>query len=352
MRRTIFSMIASVGIATAAFGQSSTVDRQRVDHVQAVANDAITHSQIQTSMMESKVRLFGFAQFRWLYDSESPTGSRMGFDVRKGVIGLEGEIADGWDFVFSGEWTPDSSFDLRDAYVSTNFSGIGFTAGRFRMPFMAEWQVNEPQLLGNDYSIIAYTFGQGRSEGVQLSYDISDALKVLVSYNNGFEQPNATLFNNDTWGMSGRLEWNASENLQVGGAIAYNNTDSDHNFNWTLDGNFDITSEWFAFASYTGRSADTTGDGWGVLAQTGYKLYSDTTIFGQYEIGEFNGSNDLLSILSLGVTHMFASNVRWTNQAGYSFNAIDGNWNVDQTGWSNTSADGQFLFTTQLTVSF
>jgi hypothetical protein len=220
------------------------------------------------------------------------------------------------------------------------------------MPFMAEWQVNEPQLLGNDYSIIAYTFGQGRSEGVQLSYDITDALKVLVSYNNGFEQPNATLFNNDTWGFSGRVEWTGLENIKIGGAIAYNNTNVDHNFNWTVDGNFDITPEWFAFASYTGRSDDTNGDGWGILAQTGYKLYEDTTLFGQYEIGEFDGSNDLLSILSLGVTHMFASNVRWTNQAGYSFNGIDASWNVNQTGWSNTSTDGQFLFTTQLTVSF
>ena len=68
MRRTIFSMIAAMGIATATFGQTTSVDQQRVDHVQAVANDAIAHSQVQTSMMESKVRFFGFAQFRWLYD--------------------------------------------------------------------------------------------------------------------------------------------------------------------------------------------------------------------------------------------------------------------------------------------
>lgn len=350
MRKSILGVLAALGIAATAFGQS--VNDARVAHQQAIIDAALSHAEVQTSCMESKVRAFGFAQFRWLYDSESPTGSRMGFDVRKGVIGVEGEVADNWNFVLSGQWTPDTSLELRDAYVNTKFDNIGFTAGRFRMPFMIEWQTDEPNLLGNDYSLIAYTFGQGRSEGVQFSYEFSENFEALFSYNNGFEQENTTIFNTNTWGMSGRLQYSGIENLQLGGAIAYNNTDSYHNFNWTVDGTLNFTSSLFATGSYTSRSDDVNGDGWGSLIQLGY-LYSDsTTLFAQYEFGEFDGSNDFLSVASLGVTYMFAPNVRWTNQAGYSFNAIDSNWNVDQTGWSNTSSDGQFLFTTQMTVSF
>ena len=350
MRESLISGFVALALCGSATAQQ-TVEEARVAHSQAIANEAITHADIQTSMMESKFKAFGFLQFRWMYNSVSPTGSQMGFNVRKAVIGLEGEVADNWNFVLSGEWVPDASFDLRDAYITTDFDGVGFTAGRFRMPFMAEWQVNEPQLLGNDYSLIAYTFGQGRSEGVQLSHSMND-FKFLVSYNNGFEQENEVLFNNDTWGMSGRVEWTGMQDLTVGAALAYNNTDSYHNLNWTVDGNYHITSQWFAFASYTGRSDDVNGDGWGVLVQTGYEYDENLTLFGQYQVGDITGSVDLLSVLSAGATYMFAHNVRWTNQAGYSFNSIADGWNVNETGWSNTSTDGQFLFTTQLTVSF
>lgn len=350
MRESLISGFVALALCGAATGQQS-VEEARVAHSQAIANEAIAHANVQTSLMESKFKAFGFMQFRWMYDSVSPTGSRMGFNVRKAVLGVEGEVADNWNFVVSGEWVPDTSFDLRDAYVSTNFDDVGFTAGRFRMPFMAEWQVNEPQLLGNDYSLIAYTFGQGRSEGVQLSHSMND-FKFLVSYNNGFEQENEVLFNNNTWGMSGRAEWTGMQDLTVGAALAYNNTDSYHNLNWTVDGNFDITSQWFAFASYTGRSDDVNGDGWGVLVQSGYEYDENLTLFGQYQVGDITGSVDLLSVLSAGATYMFAHNVRWTNQAGYSFNSIADGWNVNETGWSNTGTDGQFLFTTQLTVSF
>ena len=350
MRESLISGFVALALCGAATAQQ-TVEEARVAHSQAIANEAIAHADIQTSMMESKFKAFGFLQFRWMYNSVSPTGSQMGFNVRKAVIGLEGEVADNWNFVLSGEWVPDASFDLRDAYITTDFDGVGFTAGRFRMPFMAEWQVNEPQLLGNDYSLIAYTFGQGRSEGVQLSHSMND-FKFLVSYNNGFEQENEVLFNNDTWGMSGRVEWTGMQDLTVGAALAYNNTDSYHNLNWTVDGNYHITSQWFAFASYTGRSDDVNGDGWGVLVQTGYEYDENLTLFGQYQVGDITGSVDLLSVLSAGATYMFAENVRWTNQAGYSFNSIADGWNVNETGWSNTSTDGQFLFTTQLTVSF
>ena len=350
MRESLISGFVALALCGSATAQQ-TVEEARVAHSQAIANEAIAHADIQTSMMESKFKAFGFLQFRWMYNSVSPTGSQMGFNVRKAVIGLEGEVADNWNFVLSGEWVPDASFDLRDAYITTDFDGVGFTAGRFRMPFMAEWQVNEPQLLGNDYSLIAYTFGKGRSEGVRLSHSMND-FKFLVSYNNGFEQENEVLFNNDTWGMSGRVEWTGMQDLTVGAALAYNNTDSYHNLNWTVDGNYHITSQWFAFASYTGRSDDVNGDGWGVLVQTGYDYDENLTLFGQYQVGDITGSVDLLSVLSAGATYMFAYNVRWTNQAGYSFNSIADGCNVNETGWSNTSTDGQFLFTTQLTVSF
>lgn len=362
MRETVIgSMVALLvgsGVAFAQEQQQTPTEpawqnQERVAQMQEVANDAIQFAQIQTSQMNANFKAFGFAQFRWMYNSVSATGngSEMGFNVRKAVLGVEGKVSDNWSYLVSGEWVENTSFDLRDAYVDANFDVVSMRAGRFRAPFMAEWQVNEPDLLSNDYSVIAYTFGQGRSEGVQLSHEVGP-LNFLFSYNNGFEQPNNTLFNNDTWGMSGRVEWNSLSFLNLGAAVAYNSVPSNQNLNWTVDGNVILTEQWFAYSSYTGRSDDTNGDGWGVLFQTGYDYDKNLTLYGEYQVGDISGSADMLSLVSLGATYMFVQNVRWTTEVGYSFNGIASGWDVDQTGWSNTGTDGQALITTQLTVSF
>lgn len=362
--RDSFGVFGAVilGASGLAFGQQTAApqqsqqpwqDQERLAQMQEIANDAIQQGYINSLEMNSKFRAFGFMQFRWMYNSISPTGdgSAMGFSVRKAVLGVEGEVSDKWSYVVSGEWVQDTSFDLRDAYVDADFDVVDMRAGRFRAPFMAEWQVNEPDLLGNDYSVIAYTFGQGRSEGVQLSHE-AGPFNFLFSYNNGFEQPNTSLFNNETWGLSGRAEWHGLSFLQMGAALAYNSVPSNQNMNWTVDGNVALTEQWFVFSSYTGRSDDNNGDGWGVLFQTGYDYDDHLTLFGQYEVGDVSGSADMLSLVSVGGTYAFVENVRWTTEVGYSFNGISNGWNVDQTGWSNTGTDGQALITTQLTVSF
>jgi hypothetical protein len=353
MRKTILCGIASLGIAFSAAADSATwQDEIRVQQTQEIVDGVLVQSEIDTIRHSSSgPRVFGFGQFRWSYDSLGI----MGFDVRKAVIGVEGNLADGWDYVVSGQFTPGNSFSLREAYVNANYDQWSFRAGRFRMPFMAEWQVNEPQLLGNDYSLIAYTFGQGYSEGVSISYSFTDDIVARFSYNNGFENPNVNPFSTQTWGLSGRLEVNVDPNFRVGAALAYNSMDDlGENMTWTVDANLRFSSQLFGFFSYTGRSDSSYGDGWGILAQAGYDLdcCGTSTIFAQYELGEINGSSDLLSILSLGYTHKFASNVRWTNQFGYSFNAISDSWNVNDTGWRTSNTDGQFLFTSQFTISF
>lgn len=350
MRNYLLSLVTVFGIGAVAVAQTTqtqTVEQQRVAQQQAVIEDVIAQSEIQTALEKDKFDVFGFVQFRWSYNGEGIYG----FDVRKGVLGVEGEVAENWTFVLSGEWTPDSSLDLRDAYVDTSFESIGFRAGRFRAPFMIEWQVDEPNLLANDYSVIAYTFGQGRSEGIQLSHSFDQNWSVLFSYNNGFQQPNTTLWNNQTWGLSARVNYAHSATTNLGAAIAYNSTPFTDNFNWTLDGKAYLVENLFSFISYTGRSDDLNGDGWGVLAQAGYDLFDDTVVYAEYEVGDIQGTQNLLSILSGGVTHKFASNVRWTNELGYSFEGIDAGWNLDQTGW-RTSNGNQVLFTSQLTISF
>lgn len=351
MNKSIICGLAALVLAGSA--SADWQDEERVRRMQDVAREAREQAEIETSRRRSRIDVFGFVQFRWMYDNHSVDGVRHGFDVRKGVLGVKGRLAKDWSFVLSGEWTPDSSLELRDAYVDGKnlFEGVDLRVGRFRMPFMAEWQVNEPQLLGNDYSLIAYTLGQGRSEGVQLSKEFGE-FDVQVSYNNGFETENTTVFGNEAWGMSGRIDWKLDDRVNIGGAMAYNSTDMSNGYSWTIDGRFTFTDELFGFASYTGQNDSGKGDAWGVLTQLGYTLEKDMVLFGQYQAGEFTGTSEFLSIASVGLNYFFAPNVRWTNELGYSFNAIGSQWDVDQTGWSNSGRGGQVLFTTQMTVSF
>jgi hypothetical protein len=46
-----------------------------------------------------------------------------------------------------------------------------------------------------------------------------------------------------------------------------------------------------------------------------------------------------------------SENVRWMNSIGYATSAVQG-WNTYRSGWNNSSTDGEFLVTTQLSVTF
>jgi len=351
MKRSEFVLGGMVSLAALAIPSLATGNWQeesRVQDTQEIIDGVLEQADIDNARFNGP-RVFGFGQFRWSYDSLGIAG----FSVHKAVIGVEGEISDEWSYLISGQFTPDTSFEIRDAYVDGNFGQWGVRAGRFRLPFMAEWQVNEPDLLGNDYSILAYTFGQGRSEGVQVSYSFSEDVVAKFAYSDGFQTPNNAPFNNQDWGVVGRVEVSVDKNFIVGGALAYNSTENlGENFTWTLDSTIRFNSQLHAFVSYTGRSDDVSGDGWRVLAQGGYDIDEDGTIFAQYQFGDISGGRSQLSIASLGYTHMFNPSVRWTTQVGYSFNAIDASWNVAETGWNYTRSSGQSLLTSQLTISF
>lgn len=349
MKRIAICGMTSLSMMTPfAFAEASWQEESRAQDTQEIIDGVLEQADIDGRGYNGP-KVFGFGQFRWSYDSLGIAG----FTVHKAVIGVEGEISDEWSYLISGQFTPDTSFDIRDAYVDGNFGQWGVRAGRFRLPFMAEWQVNEPDLLGNDYSILAYTFGQGRSEGVQVSYSFSEDVVAKFAYSNGFQTENTTPFNNQDWGVVGRVEVSLDRNFVVGGAVAYNSSENlGENYTWTLDSKIQFNPDFYGFVSYTGRTDDVSGDGWGVLAQGGYEISTEGTIFAQYQFGDINGERSQLSIASLGYTHMFAQNVRWTTQLGYSFNAIDASWNLAETGWNYTRSGGQSLLTSQLTISF
>jgi hypothetical protein len=75
-------------------------------------------------------------------------------------------------------------------------------------------------------------------------------------------------------------------------------------------------------------------------------------VFGQYEYGVLDGVSDNLSVGTVGVNYLFNPNVRWSNSFGYAFGAIDGGYNLTDTGWETSASNGQYLIRSMVQITF
>ena len=92
-----------------------------------------------------------------------------GFDVDRARIQFSGKVYD-FDYAVSGQWS-DSDFELKDAFLSNNFGGFDVKAGQFVTKFFDGYTSDPTTLVDGDYSITALTYGQGYSQGVEVSRD-------------------------------------------------------------------------------------------------------------------------------------------------------------------------------------
>jgi len=288
----------------------------------------------------------GFAQFRYLYNGGGELDVRQGFDVRKAVLGVEGLIY-GANYKVSAEVGSNSDFRLRDAFISNDFEFGTLKVGQFKTAFMSEVNVSTPDTLIGDYSIVSYTFGQGRSQGVELSESFGD-FTVYGAYTDGFNSNNTEVTTQDAYGYVGRIAYGGFDWVDLGAAIAYNEVADEGVTSYTFDAAFDLSDDITGSVGYVSR--DGVSDGWGVVSQVGLQVAARCQMFGMYEYGDID--SEVLNIATVGVNYDFCSNVRWTNSVGYSFEGVGASWDVNDTGWSTGSDDGQYLVRSQITFSF
>ena len=287
----------------------------------------------------------GFAQFRFLYNG-GDQDTRQGFDVRKAVLGIEG-TAYGADYKVTGEASSENGFRLRDAWLSNDFGFATVKAGQFKTAFMSEVNVSTVDTLIGDYSVISYTFGQGRSQGVELSREFGD-FTLSGAYTDGFNSANTEITSQYDYGFVGRMSYGGLSWVDLGAAVAYNDTDDEGVTSYTFDATFDLSDRLTGSVGYVGRNGES--EGWGVVSQLGFDFTDNIQMFGMYEYGAIDSSD--LSIATVGINYDICSNVRWTNSVGYSMDGIGSSWDVNDTGWSNGSEDGQYLIRSQITFSF
>ena len=342
--------IAALALAAPFASANAEVNPEVYNLIMAVQEDSQQYVSLKG---ESPVtlKIGGFLQTRFSYSNGGGLDVEHGFSVPRARLILSGDIYD-WEYKVSGQWSDNSNtFDLKDAYAQGDLLGGTVRVGQFKSPFMREVLVAQQDTLMTDRSIIANTFGQGRSQGIQWSKDLGK-LDIAAAYTDGFNTANGAGVQNGQAATArfGYDVWEfGDDRCNVGAAISYNDLVNSDYLTYTLDtkvsvGALDLT------AAYVATSGD-AGDNWGSTVQAGYMCMEDLQGFVAYEFGEQEGISENLSTITVGANYFVNDNIKWTTDFGYALNAIDATWDLGETGWRSGDS-GEYVIRTQLQISF
>ena len=318
------------------------------DLIMSVREDSASRMSLKSEESPVSVDVSGFLQFRYLYNDGGSNEATRGFDINRARIKFSGKVYD-FDYAVSGQWS-ETEFELKDAFLSKNIGGFDVKAGQFVTSFYSGYVSDPTTLVTGDYSVTALTYGQGYSQGVEVSRSFND-FSFYASYNDGFNTDNSSFGDND-YGVSGRVEYNGFENLTLGGAFANEQTATDSYDSFTFDAGVKCGQFEFDAAYVASNRVSDSWSNYSVVGTASYVLSQDLQIFGQYEYGVMDGAESDLNLATFGANIIFNSNVRWTNSVGYALNAIDSGYNLYDTGWETSTTDGQYVIKSMLTVSF
>jgi len=330
------SCVLSSGVAAA----------QELDTLDRVQLDAATRASLRESWLTTN--LHGFVQTGWEISNGGKLPSQDGFFVQRARLELSGDMTDeSMSYQISGEWNDTSStFDLLDANLTLRmFDFANVRVGRF-VPTFYQGFVDDPtQLTTLNYSVSALTFGQGRGDGIEL-FRTFDQLDLSVFYNNGFDNLSGVGNDNFALGVSG--VYNVGSGFGVNAGFAYNEVGGSDVNSLTLGGSY-VKGPWDVTVDYITNNEGDDWDNWSLVSTVGYQCMDDFQGFAQWELGEYDGH---LNILSVGGNYRINDWLVWTNSIGISMNTLGANFVTDNTGWRAGSGGGQWVARSVITFGF
>ena len=334
----------------------SDLDVQRAKANEAMVRDILAdadaRAMLQGEASPVTVNLHGFGIFRYQYNNGGGNTRTSGFNLPYERLEVSGKVYD-WDYKVSGEFSDSNAgdFDLVDAYLSGSVFDTDVKVGQFVTSFYKGYTDSPLDNVTGEYSLMATTFGQGRSQGVEFSKDWGP-FRATASYNDGFNTLNGAAIGTNGYGISVRGDYDFGSGFGIGAAYAYQDADNLESYGtYTIDASY-VRGNWDAAISYIASEQGTgTNDNYGLVGTLGYQCSKDLQGFLQYEYGQSGVGNDTLSLMTVGANYAVSKNVRWMNSIGYSTNAVAG-WNTYRSGWNNSTSDGEFLVTTQLSITF
>ena len=340
----------------ASMSAPSDLDVQRAKANEAMVReilaDADARAMLQGEASPVTVNLHGFGIFRYQYNNGGGNSRTSGFNLPYERLEVSGKVYD-WDYKVSGEFSDSNAgdFDLVDAYLSGSVFDTNVKVGQFVTSFYKGYTDSPLDNVTAEYSLLATTFGQGRSQGVEFSKDWG-SFRATASFNDGFNTQNGATIGTNGYGISVRGDYDFASGFGIGAAYAYQDADNLESYGtYTIDASY-VSGNWNAAVSWIASEQNTgTNDNYGLVGTLGYQCSEDLQGFLQYEYGQSGVGNDTLSLMTVGANYAVSKNVRWMNSVGYSMNAVQG-WNTYRSGWNNSATDGEFLVTTQLSVTF
>ena len=320
--------------------------------VREILADADARAMLQGEASPVTVNLHGFGIFRYQYNNGGGNSRTSGFNLPYERLEVSGKVYD-WSYKVSGEFSDSNAgdFELVDAYLSGTFLDTDVKVGQFVTSFYKGYTDSPLDNVTAEYSLLATTFGQGRSQGVEFSKDWG-SFRAAASFNDGFNTQNGAAIGTNGYGISVRGDYDFGSGFGIGAAYAYQDANNWDGYSaYTLDASY-VSGNWNAAVSWIGSDVNSgTSDNYGLVGTLGYQCSEDLQGFLQYEYGQAGMGNATLNLMTVGANYAVSENVRWMNSIGYATSAVQG-WNTYRSGWNNSSTDGEFLVTTQLSVTF
>lgn len=319
---------------------------QDMDTMSLVQIEAATHASLNDNHLSLNVG--GFVQTGWEYSNGGGLPAQNGFAVDRARLTFSGDMSnESFSYLVSGEWSDvTNSFDLLDAVVTLRmFDEANIRVGQFVPQFYAGFVTDPTQLTTLNYSVSALTFGQGRGAGIEAFRTFGD-FEVSVFYNNGFDTANMGVGdNNYAIGVAATYHLDAAVSLN--GGWAYDSvTEGVNSFTFGgvyAEGPLSIGADWIV--NDDGGSLNN----WSIVTTAAYKCFDDFEGFAQWELGDYDGS---LNLLTVGGNYDLAHGLVWTNTLGYALQSLGNNFVTDNTGWRAGSDSGQFVLRSVITLSF
>ena len=348
--------VAAAEAKIASMSAPSDLDVQRAEAntamVREILADADARAMLQGEASPVTVNLHGFGIFRYQYNNGGGNSRTSGFNLPYERLEVSGKVYD-WSYKVSGEFSDSNAgdFDLVDAYLSGSVFDTDVKVGQFVTSFYKGYTDSPLDNVTGEYSLLATTFGQGRSQGVEFSKNWG-SFRAAASFNDGFNTQNGAAIGTNGYGISVRGDYDFGSGFGIGAAYAYQDADNLESYGtYTIDASY-VSGNWNASVSWIASEQNSgTNDNFGAVGTLGYQCSEDLQGFLQYEYGQAGMGNATLNLMTVGANYAVSKNVRWMNSIGYATSAVQG-WNTYRSGWNNSSTDGEFLVTTQLSVTF
>ena len=332
MNKILLTIAMFVSTAVAAFGQTELMARS---------------NELTAAQSSNLLKINGVAQVRYVFSNSN--SDAYGFEVPMVRMDLHGDLGSGFDYRVSPRVNGDGDFTLENAFIGykvEQIKDLTVKIGQFRPQFVTELNGNDEDIVAATHSVVANTLGQTFTQGAEFSwsYDMFDA---TVAFTDGVDHANTSVDSaNNNYGVTAKVDAEIMKGFKLGAGVNH-----EDDFDTYL-----ATAAWqhgklSVAADYLYSDSESVFEN-AAIATVAYECFDNIQPFITGEWAQVEGGEDL-AIVAGGVNYYMAGKtVKWTNQVGYAFNAVDAAWNVGDTGWVSGGDDGEVVAISQLQVKF